>query len=199
MTMDANTEDTVWAVREAYLNLLELVDSVASTQGGEEREMLRAEAQKTVLMLTASIILADGRYDADEEAFIRHFVNLSDKPGAELSYLNEYATMWRSASMDVPGFFQAAARCDANSNTDIANAMLREIQFIGNNVSIAPKKSQAKGQKFVVDYVAFLENFIEGWKPDQFRAAGGTADVTEDTPAGSKLLSLSEPTRLAHE
>jgi len=180
MTMDANTENTVWAVREAYLNLLELVDSVALAQGGEELEILRTEAQKTVLMLTASIILADGRYDADEEAFIRHFVNLSDKPGAELSYLNEYATMWKSASMEVPGFFQAAARCDAYSSTDIANSMLREIQLIGNNVSIAPKKPQTKGQKFVADYVAFLENFIEGWRPDQCGAADGSADVTED-------------------
>ena len=79
--MDIERNNSVWAVQEGYLNLLELVDSTAVS---EDKESLRAEAQKTVLMLTAALILADGKYNDGEQALIRHLVDYSNKPGGEL-------------------------------------------------------------------------------------------------------------------
>lgn len=154
--MDGFSDDTVWAVQQAIMNLLDLVDSVAQTDSEGDRERLRAEAKKTVLILTAAIIIADGKYEAAEQAFIRHLVDLSDEPGVELSYLNEYAAQWMTASIEVPCFFRAAV---ANGG-DVARSMLREIQFIGNNICISDSEFQSKERESVAQYVKFLEDFI---------------------------------------
>jgi len=156
--MEGYSDDTVWSVQQAILNLLELVDSVAHAEGPEKRENLRAEARRTILMLTADIVIADGICQAGEQAFVRHLVDLSDLPGEDLSYVNEYAALWAAASKVVPRFFSAAVRCD----TDIAHSMLREIQFIGNNVCISDREFQAKEREAVAHYVAFLEDSIGG-------------------------------------
>ena len=152
--MDIERNNSVWAVQEGYLNLLELVDSTAVS---EDKESLRAEAQKTVLMLTAALILADGKYNDGEQALIRHLVDYSNKPGGELRYLNEYASLWEVESKAIPHFIHAAVRCDR----DIARLMLCEIQSIGNNVCVSGRKFQGKQRKIIMKYVSLLEDFID--------------------------------------
>ena len=152
--MDIERNNSACAVQEGYLNLLELVDSTAVS---EDKELLRADAQKTVLMLTAALIMVDGKYNDGEQALIRHLVDYSDKPGGELRYLNEYASLWEVESKVIPHFIHAAVRCDRN----IARSMLCEIQFIGNNVCVSGWKFQQKQRKIIMKYVSLLEDFID--------------------------------------
>lgn len=58
--MDGFSDDTVWAVREAILNLLELVDTTAEADGDLIRDKYREEAMTTVLMLAMAVMIADG-------------------------------------------------------------------------------------------------------------------------------------------
>lgn len=164
--MDSIFGDGEWAMRDAYANLLELVDSVAQVDEAADREKLRTEAQETVLMLIAAVIVADGKYEAGEQAFIRTLVNYGDKPGGEMGYLNEYAALWMTASKEVPNFLQAAVRCG------VARSMLCEIQRIGNYTCISDGKFQERERKIVAQYVAFLENSIEALEVDQIRQEG---------------------------
>ena len=152
--MDTENNNSVWAVQEGYLNLLELVDSIAVR---EDRGFLRAEVQKTVLMLTAALIMVDGKYNDGEQALIRHLVDYSDKPGGELRYLNEYASLWEVESKAIPHFIHAAVRCDR----DIARSMLCEIQSIGNNVCVSGRNYQKKQREIIMNYMALLEAFID--------------------------------------
>lgn len=170
MVTDANSDGNVWAVREACESLFELVDSVQQVRLTVSREELRADAQKTVLMMTAAIIMADGKYDASEQVFIQNLVNLSDMPRGELRFLNEYASLWSIKSKDIPCFFQAAIILNSN----IARSMLCEIQRIGNYVSICDGALRPSKRKIVAQYVEFLENSIMEHEAELIRLASNS-------------------------
>lgn len=183
--MIVNNNETVRAAQEAFMDVLELAEQAAQGAGSEGSEALRGEAQATVLMLIAGIMLADGKYDPQEQEFIRLLVDLRDKPGGEVSYLNEYAARWAKAAMEVPRFFQAAVRRDAGEGTDIARPMLRRIQLIGNYASICDGKFSVAEQETVKRYVAFLEDFIEAW--GEVKLAEGEDRVPGDSGEPSSL------------
>jgi len=157
--MAQNQNDTVLAVQDAFLDLLELVDHVTKGDASEVREVLRAEAQQTVLMLIAAIVVADGKYELGEQAFVRILVDLSDKPGGDVSYLNEYAARWAKVSKVVPEFFRAAVKHDATAGTDLAGTMICRIQLIGNSASISDGKFKPAEQAAVKRYVTILADF----------------------------------------
>lgn len=167
MVTNADSDGNVWAVREAFENLLELVDSVEQVGLAVDREEQRSDAQKTVLMMTAAIIMADGKYDASEQVFIQNLVNLHDMPGGELRFLNEYNSLWWIKSKDVPCFFHAAIK----DNSSIAHSMLCEIQRIGNYVSICNGEFLASKRKIVAQYLEFLESSIMEHKTEITRLA----------------------------
>lgn len=159
--MDGYSGDTVWAVSEAIENLIELVDSVAQV-GGAVRDQMRLEAEHTVCMLTSAVILADGEYEPGEGLFIRHLfdVNQNQESEQDLRWLIEQSERWKAASQEIPGFVRAAVLCDAKQESETARSMLREIQFIGNNVAISDSEFQTTERETVSRYVAFLEDFI---------------------------------------
>src|ERR1022692_1935533 len=101
---------TTKAVQESVVNLLELVDKSARALSPQQIEVLHDETQTTVLMFIAAIVLADKKYEAGEQAFIRMLVDWSQKPGGEIRYLNEYAERWKTESLQVPRFFNAAVQ-----------------------------------------------------------------------------------------
>ena len=76
MTMYSFSDGNEWAVREAIVNLMELVDTVVSV-ATENIKILRDDAQNTVRMFTVAIILSDGKYDAAEKVMIRHLALFS--------------------------------------------------------------------------------------------------------------------------
>ena len=96
--MDAEENLTVKAAQSAFEELLDLAELAVQGNESEESDAFRGEAQATVLMLIAAIILADGQYDPGEQEFIRLLVDLSDKPEGEIRYLNDYASRWERAS-----------------------------------------------------------------------------------------------------
>lgn len=89
--MSDNPNSVVQAVQESVVNLLELVSQAAREQNVQEVEALCDEAQRTVLMLIAAIVLADNKYTAGEQAFVNQLVDASQKSGGEARYLNEYS------------------------------------------------------------------------------------------------------------
>jgi hypothetical protein len=161
--MNNNQNPTVFAVQAAIENLLELIERAGRGFASEEIGQLGEEAQKTVLMLIAAIVLSDQKYKPGEQAFLRLLVDLRDKPGGEIRCLNEYAAEWGEASMKVPHFFEVAVRHDTRHETDIARAMLREIQLIGNNACISDGSFESVEHETVKGYLAFLEEFILTW------------------------------------
>ena len=162
--MNINEKETVEAAQAAFIDLLELTELATEGDSSVESRELREEAQSTVLMLIAAIMLADGQYDEGEQAFIRLLVDSQDKPGGEISYLTDYAARWTKASMEVPGFFCAAVRRDAREGTDIAWKMRCRIQLIGNYASIADGKFIASEREIVRRYVGFLEDYADAWR-----------------------------------
>ena len=160
---DAN-DDTVWAVREAYLNLLEFVDTASQDSGPESRKRLREEAEQTVLMFAAAVILADGQYDPREQEFVRLFTNITGGTAKELTYLNEYAGKWAGPAARIPDFFQVARKHDVKFGTSLAQSIMGELQFIGNNVSISDKRFRAAEIKVVNSYLHLLETFVANFK-----------------------------------
>lgn len=161
--MSMDEKETVEAAQTAFIDLLELAEVAAEGDSSVESQALREEAQSTVLMLIAAVMLADGQYDEGEQEFVRLLVDSRDKAGGEISYLNDYAARWTKASMEVPGFYCAAVRRDARDRTDIAWKMRCRIQIIGNYVSISDGKFAASERETVRRYVAFLEDYADAW------------------------------------
>jgi tellurite resistance protein len=174
--MSDNSNLTVRAVQESVLNLLELVEQAARGQNPQEVEALCDEAQQTVLKMIAAIVLADKKYDAGEQAFLNLLVDWRKKPGGEMQYVNEFAEGWRVASMQVPYFFQAAADHDTRQHTELARAIMREIQLIGNNTCVSDGQFEATEHEVVRNYILFLEEYLEAWRAEQGAPA---KDLTE--------------------
>jgi hypothetical protein len=162
--MDAEENLTVKATQGAFEELLKLAELGAQGEGPEGSAAFRKEAQATVLMLIAAVILADGQYDPSEQEFVRLLVDVSDKPGGEVRYLNDYVSRWEKASREVPKFYRAAVQRDAKEGTVIAWKMRCRIQLIGNYASISDGKFVPSEQEMVSRYVAFLEEFADAWR-----------------------------------
>lgn len=158
--MSEKTNQTVQAVQESVVNLLELAEQAARGLGVQETTALGEEVHKTVLMLIAAIVVSDGKYTAGEKAFINVLVDWSQKPGGEARYLNEYAEQWRSACMQVPDFFQTAVHHDLRHQTQLARAMMRELQLVGNNTCVSDGEFEATEHAFVRNYICFLEEYV---------------------------------------
>jgi tellurite resistance protein len=178
--MSINEKETVEAAQAAFVDLLELAELAAEGDSSVESQALREEAQSTVLMLIAAVMLADGQYDEGEQEFIRLLVDSRDKAGGEVSYLNDYAARWTRASMEVPGFYCAAVRRDSRDGTDIAWKMRCRIQIIGNYASIADGKFVASERDTVRRYVAFLEDYADAWREQM------QIEIRDDAPCGSE-------------
>jgi hypothetical protein len=176
--MNINQKETVEAAQTAFIDLLELAELAAEGDSSVESQALREEAQSTVLMLIAAVMLADGQYDEGEQEFIRLLVDSREKAGGEISYLNDYAARWMKASMEIPEFYCAAVRRDSRDGTDIAWKMRCRIQLIGNYASIADGKFVASERDTVRFYVAFLEDYANAWE-SQTQAAGKTMATFE--------------------
>lgn len=159
MNYDPNT--LVVVVQSAFIELLELSEEIARRSSPEKQESFREEAEKTILMFIAAIVVASRKYEPEERSFLSLLVNWQDKPGGEARYLNEYATRWVKAAKDVPQFFAAAVRHDLVHETNIARAMLCQIQLIGNNAGVADGNACGARRDVVRDYLVLLEEFCE--------------------------------------
>jgi len=157
--MSNATYPIAFAVQSAFLDLLELVESLGEEKA--EREALRENAEKTILRFIAAIVLADGQYRDGEKALLALLVDWKAKPGGESRYLNEYAAKWAETSTQIPNFFTAAVRHDFFNKTEIALAMLRNIQLIGANVCACDARCGALERGMVRRYVLLLENHID--------------------------------------
>lgn len=174
--MNDKSKATMAAVQESVLNLLEVVDQAARGQSEAECEGLRHEAQKVVLSMIAAIVTSDSKYDVGEQAFLNLLVDSSQKAGGETRYLNEYAERWKTASMQVPRFFQAAADHDVRQRTELARAMMRELQLIGNNTCVSDGHFEAGEHEIVRNYILFLEEYLAAWQAQNRTATKGSAE-----------------------
>lgn len=134
--MSENLNSGVEAVQESAVNLHELVLKAACEQNVQELEALRENGKTTVLMLIAALVLADDKYAAGERTFVNQIVGANQKSGGAARYLNEYADRWETATIRVPHFFQAGIDPKNRHHTELAQGMIREIQFVGNNACV---------------------------------------------------------------
>ena len=147
--MDAG--DTAWAVAEAIRNLIEHVEAIAPPH---ELDCMRDEAKCVVFELCSKVMLADGKFDSGERELLQRLVNLGEHDGTR--FLQQHTVRWDETSKTIPHFFKSAVTQDP----DTARSMLREIQFIANNVAIGDGDFQAVERQTVKDYLAFLEESI---------------------------------------
>lgn len=179
--MSSVMEPFVFAVQNAVLDLFESVEQLSDEEA--EKETLRKNAEKTVLRFIAAIILADGKYRDGERALVAQLVDWTAKPGGEHRYLNEYAARWTETSTQIPRFFDAAVKFDIKRQTNIARAMLRNIQLIGNNVSACDGKCGETGRRMVRDYLRLLDEFHDSMKVSCRHACKELPDGTRSDAA----------------
>jgi Tellurite resistance protein TerB. len=158
--MNSTPDSIVFAVQSAVLELLELIEGIAQDGEPAKREAFSQEAQKTVLMFIAAIVLSNREYTPTNPSFLSILVDCKDLPGGEVRYLNEYATRWVEASNQIPHFLEAAVQYDSIHKTGIARAMLRHIQTIGNHVCASDGKISGAERETVQQYLTFLEEFM---------------------------------------
>jgi tellurite resistance protein len=164
--MNNITESFVFAVQSAFVELLELTQKAAEGDSSEKQEILRSETQKTMLMFIAATVVANPDYSPAKQQFISLLIDCSEKPGGAVRYLNEYAAEWVAASRKVPQFFEAAINYDSSHGTEIARAMLQEIQRIGVNVYSSDERISMAERETVRLYLKFLEDASDVPKPE---------------------------------
>lgn len=157
--MNNQISSTVSAIQASVLNVFELLGEVTV---GNELEELKGEMHKTMLAMIAAIILSDGKYDVDEEAFLKLLVQW-EEPQTSAAFLRDYEAIWKSISFKAPKFFQAAVEHDGRCQTAIAQAILREVQLIGNNACVSNGQFASCEHKLINEYLTFLEEFNRAW------------------------------------
>lgn len=151
------SEGSVWAVRAAYAELLDLITQSASgEQCAVDIKALHEEAEQFVCAMVAAVTLADGRITEDEARFIHRLLNIGEAPGAILRYANEQASVWSITYKSIPRFFSMAASHDR----EIAQAMLQSIQAIGNNSAIPDMDFATEEAEVVRDCISRLETSL---------------------------------------
>lgn len=147
------SEGAVFAVRSAYLDLLDAISKSASNQSEIDTQTLHVEAERFIVAMLASITLVDGHIDPQEAAFLCDILNLNDIPGGAVRYVNEYACKWSTIGSTPPRFFSLAVKHDR----DAAHEMLRMIQIIGNNSAVSDAHISSSEHRIVQDCIAQLE------------------------------------------
>lgn len=179
--MNYDTNAIVKAVQDSVTGLLGMVDHAACGHPAEHMGRLKGEVHRTVMMMIAAIVLADEKYAEGERAFVNLLVDWSGHPGGEMQCLKDQAGAWKTASLEVPEFFTAAAEHDRRQHTELAQAMMREIQLIGDNACISDGHFEATEHAIVKRYIAFLQEFLADWNsrhgPFSDTAADGWASV----------------------
>jgi hypothetical protein len=179
--MNYDTNAIVREVQESSAALLGMVEHAACGHPAEDLARLKGDVHRTVMMMIAAIVLADQKYAEGERAFVNLLVDWSGHPGGEMQCLREHAEAWNFASLKVPEFFTAAAEHDRRQHTKLAQAMMREIQLIGDNACISDGHFEATEHAVVKRYVAFLQEFLADWNsrhgPFSDTAADGWASV----------------------
>ncbi|MGA3267882.1 MAG: TerB N-terminal domain-containing protein [Verrucomicrobiota bacterium] len=187
--MNSDASPIVFAVQSTFLELLELIDYLAKSDLPDKEEELKDEAQRTVLMFIAAIILAGRDYNPAQKSFLSLLVNCEDLPGGEARYLNEYAVKWVEASKQIPGFFDAALRYDSSHHTDITRSMLRQFQIIGNNACASGGNTAAAASQVVQSYIAFLEKRLDAFRtPPIILEATPGMQGQSDSPVWSERI-----------
>jgi len=163
------SEGAAFAVRSAYLDLLDAISRSASGQNEDDVQTLHSEAEKFIVAMLASVILEDGHIRQEEAEFLCELLNIHDVPGGAIRYVNEYACRWPSLSTSTPKFLSVAI----NHDHEAAGEMLRMIQIIGNNASVSDAQFAICEHAVVRDCIARLE------------AALSTDDKTEQGAAAN--------------
>jgi uncharacterized tellurite resistance protein B-like protein len=160
-----STQDPiVFAVQSAVLDLLDLIEFMTPHAEPSTRETFGQEAQKTILMMIAAIIVANRGNTSTNSTFLSSLIDCRDLPGGEVRYLNEYAARWNEAANQIPHFFEAAVQYDSVHKTGIARSMLQHVQLIGNNACASDGKIAGAEHGIVQDYIIRLEQFLESGK-----------------------------------
>jgi tellurite resistance protein len=162
--MNSDASPIVFAVQSTFIELLELIEYLAKSDLPGKEDELKDEAQRTVLMFIAAIILAGRDYNPAQKSFISLLVNCEDLPGGEARYLNEYAVKWVEASKQIPAFFDVALRYDSSHHTDVTRSMLRQFQIIGNNACASGGNTSAAANQVVQSYIEFLEEKLDAFR-----------------------------------
>ena len=153
-------EPSVFATQSAFLDLTELASTAANGLGGENLIEIRNDVEETMLAFIAAIICSDG-FESDEDVFLKLLLDWHGQKENNVRLVNEYATRWALISKRVPRFFEIAVQYDKIHHEEIARAMLRSIQLIGNNACVSDKKTARCERQIVREYVSLLEASIE--------------------------------------
>lgn len=156
--MDYNpSKGAAFAVRSAYLDLLDLISESASVPSDMKIEALHSEAEEFVVAMIASVVLADGKIKQEEAEFLCELLNIKEVPISAVRYVNEYACRWPIISKAIPRFLALAVRHDRH----IVRDMLCMIQTIGNNASVCDSQFNASEKKIVRICLKELERGID--------------------------------------
>ncbi len=147
------SEGALFAVQSAYVDLLDAISRSASSQSDLDVGTLQLDAEKFIVAMVASLTLVDGHVTQEEADFLCKLLNISDRPGGAIRYVNEYACRWPMIRKSVPQFFSFAVKHDPEA----AREMLLMIQIIGNNLSITDAHFATSERQFVRDCIAQLE------------------------------------------
>jgi hypothetical protein len=153
-------EQTVFAITTAVSELLESVESLSLETNANAT--LRINAEQTILGFIAAVIVADRRFSHSEEELLSTLLSFSEKhAGSQARYLTGYAAKWHESRKVVPLFLRCARRHDQESGTDMVGLILRELQLIGNNVSICSQGRSKQAERLVREYIGFLRKEVD--------------------------------------
>lgn len=142
---------TLWSVRQAILNLLEIVESISEP---DTVDSMICDTKATLRRFIAAVIHEDGEYDDAELKLVADLFDLSrSEEVCGQQVLNNLVNEWNALSKEVPIFFRRAveSRC--------FREVLIEIQFIGNNVGISDDSFDTRERILVMSFVSFLEDW----------------------------------------
>ena len=122
----------MFATQLAFQELTELATMAARGTDRQNLVEIHEEVQETILAFVAEIICSNG-FESGEDFFLKLLIDWHGQRENNVRLVNGYAARWALISKQVPRFFETAVQHDKIYQTELAKAILRSIQLIGNN------------------------------------------------------------------
>lgn len=147
-------EDAIFAVEHARADLEEAILRISSLDQADH-DALRSEAERFLLGLCTTVLIADGRVSEREIRFLSRLFPKAAADG-DVRDINSCAHGWSATAARIPRFFEVAAEhCPED-----ARLMLRMIQIVGNNATIVDSVLHVSEHEVVRDCIARMESIL---------------------------------------
>ncbi len=152
--------DTAYAIREAFLELFDVLDSLGNQLEAKQLQELKDDGKDYVTSLISAVVACDGNLEREELIFLCNALQIHGPLDKVPDEIASYVERWNISGGRVPFFIQHVFGCmDGQEN---CHTILRMLQLIANNIAILDREFEGCEIDLIRNVIANIEAYMDG-------------------------------------